>query len=101
MKTTTYIPLYLLSKHYEVEMSFFTELKEIGLLEVVVIEDEATVHQDKINDIEKMIRLHHEMNINFEGIDVVFNLLAKIESLQNELLETNTKLQRYSQKEEE
>ncbi len=100
MKTTPYIPLYLLSKHYEVEMSFFTELKEIGLLEVVVIEDEATVHQDKINDIEKMIRLYHDMKINFEGIDVVFNLLAKIESLQNELWETNTKLLRYSQKEE-
>jgi MerR HTH family regulatory protein len=100
MKTTPYIPLYLLSKHYEVEMSFFTDLVNIGLIEVVTIEDEATVHQDKIKDLEKMIRFHHEMNINIEGIDVVFNLLAKIETLQNELWETNTKLLRYSQKEE-
>jgi len=53
------------------------------------------VHQDTLSDIEKMIRIHRELDLNIEGIDVVFNLLQKVASLKSELNLVRNKLQLY------
>jgi len=73
-------------------MSFFKSLDEFGLVEIILVEESQYIHLDKITDIEKMIRIHQELNVNIEGIDVVFNLLNKIEELQNELIIIKNKL---------
>jgi len=85
MKRDNFIPLQQLCSLYKTEFSFFDNLIEVGLIDIKIIEQAECVHQDKINDIEKMIRIHHELEINIEGIDVVFNLLQKVDDLQNEL----------------
>ncbi len=95
MNTISYIPLTQLCVHYEVEMTFFTNLKSFGLLEIITVEAVPVIDLDKISSIEKMIRLHKEMNLNFEAIDVVLNLLSKIEALQEDLMAVNNKLRRY------
>ena len=46
-------------------------------------------------EIEKMIRMHQELDVNIEGIDVVFNLLQKIDSLQKELANVRNRLRLY------
>jgi hypothetical protein len=55
------------------------------------------VHKDYVVHIEKMIRMHHELDINIEGIDTIFNLLKKIETLQEELIITKNKLRVYEE----
>jgi hypothetical protein len=60
-----------LSTHYNVELSFFSNLNEIGLIEIQTVEQLQYVHQDSIYEIEKMIRMHQELQVNLEGIDVV------------------------------
>mgnify|MGYP000653790222 FL=1 len=42
-----------------------------------------------------MIRLHHELNLNIEGIDVVFNLLEKERKLREEVAMLKKRLKRY------
>ncbi len=42
-----------------------------------------------------MIRMHHDLEVNPEGIDVVFNLLQKIERLQKDLNTTKNRLRLY------
>jgi hypothetical protein len=42
-----------------------------------------------------MIRFNQELNINIEGIDVIFNLLQKMNSLQEELNTTQNRLRLY------
>lgn len=74
-----------LCSHYEIEVSFIDALHHTGLIEVEVIEEESYLHQDQLTDLEKMIRLHHELNLNIEGIDVVFNLLEKERKLREEV----------------
>ncbi|MFT4968816.1 MAG: hypothetical protein ACI9O4_000549 [Chitinophagales bacterium] len=44
-----------------------------------------------------MIRLRQEMDLNIEGIDVVFNLLQKVETMQNELTQWQNKLRFYEE----
>ena len=81
--------------HYEVEVSFFNALDNIGLIKIETIDQQIFIHQDKISKLEKMIRLHHELNVNVEGIDVVFNLLQKVDKLQSELNALNNRLKLY------
>jgi hypothetical protein len=90
-----FIPLQEISTHYEVEISFINELGEIGLIQITVIEQRHYVHQDQIRNIEKMIRMHHDLNVNIEGIDAVFGLLHKIDVLQKELKEMKNRLRIY------
>ncbi|MGB5429211.1 chaperone modulator CbpM, partial [Eudoraea sp.] len=90
-----FIPIVQLCEHYSVEVSFFNELHEEGLISITTLEKTSYLHQDKISDVEKMIRIHQELNISTEGIDAVFNLLNKIDSLQNELNKLHNRLRLY------
>jgi MerR HTH family regulatory protein len=95
MNIENLIPLPTLIAHYKVEMAFFNTLSEMGLLEIKTIEETQYIHPDAIFEIEKMIRMHQELEVNIEGIDVVFNLLQKIEDLQNELITVKNRLRLY------
>jgi chaperone modulatory protein CbpM len=92
MTTETYIPIKTLCTHYKVETSFFQGLNDYGLIEITTIEQSPCVHQNHIKNLEAIVRLHHELDINFEGIDTVLNLLDKINTLQNELVATKNRL---------
>jgi len=95
MKTEELILIDELCVHYEVEFQFFARLHETGLIKILVVEDFSYVHIDTVDDLERMVRLHHDLNVNPEGIDVVFNLLQQIDSLNEELLETKNRLKIY------
>ncbi|MBP6659579.1 MAG: chaperone modulator CbpM [Chitinophagales bacterium] len=95
MSTKNFIPLDELCSHYQVEMSFFSDLHEIGLIEVVTIKKTLYIHQDKITDVEKIVRLYHELEINMVGIDVVLNLLEKLSSKETEISSLKNKLRFY------
>ncbi|MDO9276339.1 MAG: chaperone modulator CbpM [Lutibacter sp.] len=95
MNKENFISLHKLCELYKVEMSFFSNLNEIGLIQITTIEQLQYIQQDKINDIEKMIRMHIDLNINIEGIDIAFNLLQKIDELENELISIKNRLRIY------
>jgi hypothetical protein len=80
---------------YKIEKSFFTNLNDYGILEIREVEKSLYLHRDQLQDLEKIIRLHQELNINFEGIDTVLNLLNKIETLQEELTSMRNQLRLY------
>ena len=95
MNMENLIPIPILCAHYEVEMSFFTNLNEMGLLEIKTIETSQYIDSDAVYEIEKMVRMHQELDVNIEGIDIVFNLLQKIDVLQNELTALKNRLRLY------
>jgi hypothetical protein len=95
MNIENFIPLNTLVAHYKVELSFFSNLSELGLVEIQTVEQVQYIHQDSIYEIEKMIRMHQELDVNIEGIDVVFNLLQKIDALQKELVNVRNRLRLY------
>ena len=84
-----------LCSHYNIEISFVDSLNKIGLIQVEIIEQNQYIHQDQISDLEKIIRLHYELNVNLEGIDVVFNLLEKERNLRDELNALRNRLRLY------
>lgn len=80
---------------HEIEHTFITNLKSYGLIEVITQENEEYLQHEQLPNIEKMIRLHYDLNVNLEGIDVITNLLKKIEQLQNNLNLSQNKLRLY------
>ncbi|WP_178984354.1 chaperone modulator CbpM [Winogradskyella helgolandensis] len=97
MQNSHLIPIPSLCAHYKIEMSFINGLNDYGLIEFVTVEKTYCIHQDKIADLEKMIRLHEDLQLNFEGIDTVFNLLEKIDYLKSELTTAQNKLKRFEE----
>jgi len=95
MATQHLILIEKLCIHYKIEFSFFDALDNIGLIEIETVDQSKFINQDKIGDLEKMIRLHHELNINMEGIDIVFNLLKNEMKLKDEINKLKNKLRVY------
>lgn len=95
MNMENLIPIPILCAHYEVELSFFTNLSDMGLLEIKTIETSHYIDFEAVYEIEKMVRMHQELHVNMEGIDVIFNLLQKIDALQNELTTLKNRLRLY------
>ncbi|MCK0131147.1 chaperone modulator CbpM [Flavobacteriaceae bacterium F08102] len=93
-----YISITELCKYYELEITFFDELQNAGLLELTVIDQAPYVEEERLGDLEKMIRMHRELNVNLEGIDVVLNLLNKMDEMQQELTNLHTRLRLYESK---
>lgn len=82
-------------KHYKIELAFIDSLHQMGLVQIEIIEEDKFILQDQMSDLEKMVRLHQELNVNLEGIDVVFNLLEKERELRNELNTLKNRLRLY------
>tara|TARA_R110002124_G_scaffold169486_2_gene337066 strand:+ start:291 stop:593 length:303 start_codon:yes stop_codon:yes gene_type:complete len=84
-----------LCTHYEIEVSFVDSLYSLGLIEIQTVEKTRFIPEEKVADLEKMIRIHQDLEVNPEGIDVIFNLLRKVDALKSELAATKNKLRRY------
>jgi hypothetical protein len=82
--------------HYHVEMNFIHTLHEYGLLETVIQEENIFIPAANLCDLEKLARLHYELNINMEGIDVIVQLLQRLQEAQQEAVNLRNRLKMYS-----
>ena len=80
---------------HNIGISFIHSLQEYGLVETTTIEESIFIPVEKLGDIEKLVRLHYELNINMEGIDVITQLLKRIENLQEEMTLMRNRLRLY------
>ena len=81
--------------HHNINISFIQSLQEYGLAEITTIEQSMFIPAEKLTDIEKLVRLHYELDINMEGIDVITQLLHRIEELQDEMKSLKNRLGLY------
>ena len=92
MEAQNLISIERFCEHYCIPIHFMNELKEYQLIEVIVAENQDYIKITHINEIEKMIRLHYDLNINLEGVDVIYNLLNQVNSLKKEITDLQNKL---------
>lgn len=81
--------------HYSIPITFINALKEYDLIEIIIDQNNDYIDMNHINDLEKMIRLHYDLDINLEGIDAIYNLLNQVESLKEEIATLQNKLRLY------
>ena len=95
MESKDLIPIQLLCKRYNVPVSFINTLQEFKLIELIFEKDAFYIHTTQIKAVEKMMRLHYDLDINFEGMDVIFNLLKKVELLNEDIIALHNRLKRF------
>jgi len=95
METEELIPILEFARHYSIEVSFIDSLREVGLIEIITVGDMRYIHEERIRDLERMIRLHYGLEINLEGVDAVSGLLERIDLLQQEIVALKNRLRLY------
>lgn len=75
----------IVCQHYQLKPDFLEELHEFGIIRLYREQSLAFVEEEELPRLEKAINLHSELGVNLEGIQVVFQLLERIEHLQQEL----------------
>ena len=95
METDDLIPLQEVITHHNVEITFIDSLHEFGLIEITTVQQTRYVLKEQMSELEKMIRLHYELDINLEGIEAISYLLQRVNSLQEELNAAKNRLRVY------
>ncbi len=95
METDNLISVQQFCIHHNVEFAFINSLNEYGLIEVTTVEETQYIYKGQLKDLEKMIRMHYELDINIEGIDAISHLLNRVDDLHTELTSLKNKLRLY------
>lgn len=60
-------------------------------------EEKSFIPFSQLLELEKMIRLHYDLDVNVEGIDVIHHLVKKLEDAQNEIGRLKNRLKLYGE----
>jgi hypothetical protein len=82
-------------EYHRVESTFVSALNAFGLVSFVTVEEVSYIPVDQVRNIEKMIRLHYDLDINIEGIEAISHLLNRVDNLQAELTQLRNRLEFY------
>ncbi|MFK5973326.1 MAG: chaperone modulator CbpM [Flavobacteriaceae bacterium] len=82
-------------KSHGIQSTFVIELKEYGLVELVQRKNIMYIPLYELPKTEKILRLHSELDINLEGIEVITQLLNRIQQMQDEMIRLKNKLGLY------
>jgi len=80
---------------HNIEYSFIQSLNEYGLIDIRQDETATWIPEQELQPLEKYIRLHFDMAINFEGIHAISHLLKQMSRMEEELLQLRRKLAIY------
>lgn len=81
--------------YYNVAYTFVESLEEIGLIKTVRFRETQFIHIPHLQKIERILRLHDDLNINLEGIEAVQTLLDRIEQMNTEIISLKNRLRFY------
>ena len=95
MAKEKYILLQTFCEHTHIEDNFVIRLHEYGLIDFQEKMDDFFIDEDDISEIEKMFRLHKDLGINLEGLDVINQMLQRMEQLEQEMELLRKKLHLY------
>lgn len=95
MENDQLIAIEVFCTSYDVEYAFVESLQERDLIETVIVGDARFLQVPQLNRIERIIRLHRELDINLEGIEAIQRLLSRIEHLDREIATLRNRLQFY------
>jgi hypothetical protein len=84
--------------HHNVEISFIHSLKEHGLIKTVLEEENIFLPVSELARLEKIVRLHFELDINLEGIETIAHLLERMEGMQRQIVQLNNLLKAYERR---
>ena len=95
MNRSNYITIKEICVHHEIEESFLYHLAEYELLNIRRRPGRSDIHYTQLPNLERMLRLHRDLDINIEGIQSVLYLLEKMDVMREELMTLRRRLDRF------
>jgi hypothetical protein len=92
MQNEDMVPVTEFCIHHNIELSFIHSLKEYDMIETVLKEEKIYLPISELPRLEKIIRLHFELDINLEGIETITHLLERIELMQERITQLTNRL---------
>ncbi len=92
MTTNQLISIRDFCAYSHVETTFISHLEERGLIQTTIIEETSYVSYAQLPRLEKFVRLHQDLAIHPDDLDVVNNLTERMEDLQQELTSLRNRL---------
>ncbi|EJL73537.1 chaperone modulator CbpM [Chryseobacterium populi] len=90
-----------LVKIYNIEITFFDELVEYGLLSVQTENEIRYLTYEDLPAFERFANWHYDLEINLPGLEVIHDMLRKMDDLKQKNRELMQKLSAISDKYEE
>jgi len=97
MATADLIEATVFCTYHEIDYSFISSLEEHGLVHLTLVNEQHFIPNDQLQQLEKMIRLHQDLDVNIAGIEVIVNVLQRMEDLQQQNLNLKNRLRLYEQ----
>ncbi|WP_108821514.1 chaperone modulator CbpM [Dysgonomonas sp. Marseille-P4361] len=69
----------------QIDFDFIEQLENEGLIELTIVDNEQYIDIAQLSRLEQYVRWYYDLSINVEGIDVIRNLLDKIDDMQQEI----------------
>jgi chaperone modulatory protein CbpM len=69
---------------HQVEVSFVESLYQTGLIELHESEGTRFIPFSQVSELEKLARLHYQLQINIEGLAAIYHLLDRINTFREE-----------------
>ncbi|MEO9892327.1 chaperone modulator CbpM [Aurantibacter sp.] len=95
MDTREYIRITEFCTKYGIEESLVLVLQEYEVVRLELVNNEQCLHEQELPHLEKMLRLHQELEINPEGLQAIDHLLKRINGLQKEVSSLRKVLNRF------
>ena len=81
--------------YHNVAYTFIDHLQEAGLIEVTVVDKTNCIPVQEITKIERLARLHTQLDINEPGLIAIDALLDRVEKLQCDMAVLHDRLRLY------
>lgn len=92
MNTEQLIAVEVFATHQEVEATFIHALHERRLIRIITVPEHHYLEPDELPRVEQLSRMHHDLDINLEGLEAISHLLDRMEAAQQDLRTVHERL---------
>lgn len=80
---------------HNISQTLIIELREYGLVKIVEERNMLFIPLEELPKTEKILRLYSDLEINLEGVEVITQLLKRMEEMQDEMRRLRNRLRLY------
>lgn len=80
---------------YNISHTLIIELREYGLVKIVEEKKMLYIPLEELPKTEKILRLHSDLEINLAGVEVITQLLDRMDEMQDEIRKLRNRLRLY------
>ncbi|CAM1340846.1 chaperone modulator CbpM [Tenacibaculum aestuarii] len=81
--------------HHNLDEQFIESIESFQLIEIVVKDTDKYVYVEQLPTLEKIIRLYYDLEVNMQGIDVINNMLDRMDMMRKTIQQLENKLKLY------